>query len=65
MANVSHELKTPITSIRGFAETLGDGADEDVKLRVKFLSIILTESRRLQTLVQDLLELSKLDRNEV
>lgn len=65
VANVSHELKTPITSIRGFAETLIDGADGDANLRAQFLSIILNESQRLQTLVQDLLELSKLDNNEV
>src|SRR5699024_3676972 len=44
VANVSHELKTPITSIRGFAETLLDGAHENEDLRRQFLSIILTES---------------------
>src|SRR5690625_7441837 len=62
---VSNELKTPNTSIRCFAETLIDGADGDANLRAQFLSIILNESQRLQTLVQDLLELSKLDNNEV
>src|SRR5699024_9979666 len=65
VANVSHELKTPITSIRGFAETLLDGAHEDEDLRKQFLSIILTESERLQMLVHDLLELSKLDDDKI
>lgn len=65
VANVSHELKTPITSIRGFAETLIDGAAEDKELRAQFLSIILMESQRLQSLVHDLLELSKLDKEEI
>lgn len=65
VANVSHELKTPITSIRGFAETLLDGAMESESLRNQFLSIILTESERLQALVHDLLELSKLEKDEL
>ncbi|WP_088068562.1 two-component system histidine kinase PnpS [Gottfriedia luciferensis] len=71
-ANVSHELKTPITSIKGFTETLLDGAMENDELCKNFLSIILTESDRMQTLIQDLLDLSKmeqqnfkLDRSEV
>ncbi|MFC4403688.1 two-component system histidine kinase PnpS [Gracilibacillus xinjiangensis] len=65
VANVSHELKTPITSIRGFSETLLDGAMEDEKLCKQFLDIILKESSRLQALVQDLLELSKLEKEEL
>ncbi|WP_186578405.1 two-component system histidine kinase PnpS [Aquibacillus kalidii] len=65
VANVSHELKTPITSIRGFAETLLDGAMDEEKLRNQFLSIILSESERLQALVYDLLELSKLEKEEL
>ncbi|GGI10239.1 two-component system histidine kinase PnpS [Gottfriedia solisilvae] len=71
-ANVSHELKTPITSIKGFTETLLDGAMENEELCKNFLSIILTESDRMQSLIQDLLDLSKieqqnfkLDRNDV
>ncbi|MFC0187907.1 two-component system histidine kinase PnpS [Fictibacillus aquaticus] len=59
VANVSHELKTPITSLKGFAETLLDGAGENPEYRRKFLSIILNESERLQSLIQDLLDLSK------
>ncbi|MRH42886.1 PAS domain-containing protein [Aquibacillus halophilus] len=65
VANVSHELKTPMTSIRGFAETLLDGAMEEEELREQFLTIILNESQRLQTLVHDLLELSKLEHDEL
>ncbi len=65
VANVSHELKTPITSIRGFAETLLDGAMEDTELSKQFLTIILSESERLQALVYDLLELSRLEKDEL
>lgn len=61
VANVSHELKTPITSIKGFSETLLDGAMEDKDTLEEFLRIILKESHRLQTLIQDLLDLSKLE----
>ncbi|WP_141432003.1 two-component system histidine kinase PnpS [Bacillus sp. 03113] len=61
VANVSHELKTPITSIKGFSETLLDGAMENRQTLETFLTIILKESDRLQTLVQDLLDLSKIE----
>ncbi|WP_079479447.1 two-component system histidine kinase PnpS [Halobacillus salinus] len=64
VANVSHELKTPITSIRGFSETLLDGAMKDEAMLEQFLQIILKESGRLQSLIQDLLELSKLERED-
>ncbi|GGD16728.1 two-component system histidine kinase PnpS [Pontibacillus salipaludis] len=64
VANVSHELKTPITSIRGFSETLLDGAMSDEGLREQFITIILNESERLQSLIHDLLELSKLEKEE-
>ncbi|SFJ13033.1 two-component system, OmpR family, phosphate regulon sensor histidine kinase PhoR [Halobacillus dabanensis] len=64
VANVSHELKTPITSIRGFSETLLDGAMKDEKMLEQFLHIILRESGRLQSLIQDLLELSKVERED-
>ncbi|MGD6855524.1 two-component system histidine kinase PnpS [Bacillus infantis] len=59
VANVSHELKTPITSIKGFSETLLDGAMHDKAALSAFLDIILKESDRLQSLIQDLLDLSK------
>ncbi|KAB2334197.1 two-component system histidine kinase PnpS [Bacillus mesophilum] len=61
VANVSHELKTPITSIKGFSETLLDGAMEDKQALTDFLKIILQESDRLQSLIQDLLDLSKIE----
>lgn len=62
VANVSHELKTPITSIKGFSETLLDGAKEDEATLTMFLEIILKESNRLQVLISELLELSKIER---
>lgn len=61
VANVSHELKTPITSIRGFSETLLDGAMQDPETCKDFLQIILDESIRLQRLVGDLLDLSSIE----
>ncbi|WP_242145539.1 MULTISPECIES: two-component system histidine kinase PnpS [unclassified Bacillus cereus group] len=61
LANVSHELKTPITSIKGFSETLLDGAMENRKFCEHFLHIILKESERMQDLIEDLLDLSKIE----
>lgn len=61
VANVTHEFKTPLTSIQGFAETLLSGAMNDPKNRVRFLEIILEHARRLARLTDDLLELSKMD----
>jgi two-component system phosphate regulon sensor histidine kinase PhoR len=61
VANVSHELKTPVTSIKGFTETLLDGAMNNKETLESFLSIILKESDRLKSLIQDLLELSKIE----
>ncbi len=63
VANVSHELKTPLTSIKGFAETLLDGAQDVPEIREQFLNIIHDESERMQTLVEDLLELSRLEQD--
>lgn len=63
VANVSHELRTPITSIRGFSETLLDGALHDEKTLQSFLEIIYKESNRLEMLIQDLLELSKIEQH--
>lgn len=65
VANVSHELKTPITSIKGFAETMLDEQMDDPQIQNKFLRIIYNESDRLQALVHDLLELSKLEKEEM
>ena len=63
VANVSHELKTPITSIKGFSETLLDGAKNDPETLDMFLDIILKESNRIQGLVSELLELSKIEQS--
>ncbi len=60
VANASHELKTPLTSIRGFAETLLEG-DPPEKLRLQFLASIRDNTLRLQRLVEDLLDLSRLE----
>jgi two-component system phosphate regulon sensor histidine kinase PhoR len=61
IANVSHEFKTPLTAIQGFAETLLAGAVEDPLNRGRFLDIILEHARRLARLTDDLLKLSKMD----
>ena len=63
VADVSHELKTPITSIMGYADTLLEGGyDEETK--IKFLNVIASESRRMARLVTDLLTLSRYDSNK-
>lgn len=61
VANVSHELKTPLTSILGFIETLQDGAADDPELRTKFLDIVAIETSRLKRLIEDLLVLSDIE----
>jgi two-component system phosphate regulon sensor histidine kinase PhoR len=61
VANVSHEFRTPLTAIQGFAETLLAGALDDPQNRIRFLEIILEHSRRLARLTEDLLKLSKMD----
>ncbi|MFD1067421.1 two-component system histidine kinase PnpS [Oceanobacillus locisalsi] len=63
VANVSHELRTPITSIRGFAETLKE-KQHDEQAAEEFIEIIYKESHRLQLLIEDLLELSRLERED-
>ena len=63
VADVSHELKTPITSIMGYADTLLEGEYEK-ELQNKFLNVIATEARRMAKLVTDLLALSRFDNNE-
>ncbi len=59
VANVSHELKTPVTAISGFAETLQAGAKNDPETLDKFLTIIDQESKRLTTLINDILTLQR------
>jgi two-component system, OmpR family, phosphate regulon sensor histidine kinase PhoR len=61
VANVSHEFRTPLTAIQGFAETLLAGAIDDAQNRVRFLEIILEHARRLARLTEDLLRLSQMD----
>lgn len=63
IANASHELRTPLTSLRGFIETLRDGAIEDPEDARKFLDILSRQSARLQQVIEDLLLLSRLERD--
>ncbi|MDD5574618.1 MAG: ATP-binding protein [Candidatus Omnitrophica bacterium] len=65
VANVSHELKTPLTSIKGFVETLLEGALDDKKNNRNFLAIIQDHADRLDRLVDDLLSLSHLESKEI
>jgi len=60
-ANVSHELKTPLTSIKGFVETLLEGAVEDSGTAKRFLEIIRIETDRLSRLINDILSLSEIE----
>ena len=59
VANVSHEFRTPLTAIQGFAETLLAGAIDDAQNRMRFLEIILEHARRLARLTEDLLVFRK------
>lgn len=65
VSNVSHELKTPITAIKGFIETLQNGALEEIETAKYFLSIMDQQSSRLINILEDLLMLSKLEQKEV
>ena len=61
VANVSHELKTPLTAISGYVETLMEGAMDDKKHALEFLGVIHAQSKRLDNIVSDLLKLSSLE----
>ena len=61
VANVSHELRTPISNIKGYAETLIDGALEDKNNASNFINIINIEASRLASLINDILDLSKIE----
>jgi two-component system, OmpR family, phosphate regulon sensor histidine kinase PhoR len=64
IANVSHELKTPISTLIGFLETLKGPAAADRAAQTKFIAIMLTEAQRMSRLVGDLLSLSRIELNE-
>jgi two-component system phosphate regulon sensor histidine kinase PhoR len=61
VANVSHELRTPLTAIRGYAETLKEGGLSDPERATEFVAIIYRHAERLSRLLDDLLELSRLE----
>lgn len=64
VANASHELKTPLTSISGLVETLRGHARDDPEARERFLGIVATQADRMIHLVQDLLSLNRIELNE-
>ena len=64
MADVSHELRTPLTSIRGFTQALGDGTVQDEEQRLRSVQIIDDEARRMLRLVEELLDLSRMQAGE-
>lgn len=65
VANVTHELKTPVSAIQGFSETLLDGAIDDKENARRFLGIIEANARRLSRLIEDLMTISRLELGEV
>jgi len=64
VANVSHELKTPVASIKGFVETLLDGALDDRNDARRFLGIVARQADRLAAIIEDLLALSRIEQSE-
>jgi two-component system phosphate regulon sensor histidine kinase PhoR len=62
VANVSHELRTPLTSIKGYVETLENGAVDNRDEAMRFLGIVSAQVDRLNTIVEDLLSLSQIER---
>ncbi len=65
VANVSHELRTPLTSIKGYVEALLDGGKDDPATSAKFLDIILKQSDRLNFILEDLLQLSRIESGKI
>jgi signal transduction histidine kinase len=64
VSNVSHELKTPLTSIRMFSELLSDGKVDDPKKRQSYLNIITAETARLTRLINNVLDFARMERGE-
>ncbi|NEU30597.1 cell wall metabolism sensor histidine kinase WalK [bacterium LRH843] len=64
VANVSHELRTPLTTLKSYLEALEDGAIHDAELAPRFLSVTQNETERMIRLVNDLLQLSKMDSHD-
>jgi signal transduction histidine kinase len=64
LLSVSHDLRTPLTSIQGYAEAIADGTADSPEQRVRAASVIAAESRRLERLVADLLDLARLDAHQ-
>jgi len=64
VSNVSHELRTPLTSIHGYAETLLSDPDMDAETRKRFLTIIENESARMSRMINDLLDLERMESGE-
>ncbi len=65
VANVSHELRTPLTSIKGFAETVLDSGPEDISRIQRFVGIIESEADRLTRLIDDLLDLARIESGKI
>ena len=64
LLSVSHDLRTPLTSIRGYADAIADGTVEGPDARIRAAEVISSESRRLERLVADLLDLARLDTHQ-
>jgi signal transduction histidine kinase len=65
VANVSHELKTPLTSIQGFAQAILDGTAQDAEALQHAAQVVFDEAQRLHRLVEDLLELARMDAGQI
>ncbi|AEJ23374.1 two-component sensor histidine kinase [Weissella koreensis KACC 15510] len=62
VSNVSHELRTPLTSVKSYIDALQDGATDDPELTGQFLAVVQAETGRMINMINDLLELSRMDR---